>query len=129
VAKAVPAAQVTAVDWGNVLMVACENAARLGVADRYRVVAGSAFEVNWGDGYDLALITGFLHHFDRMDQGLQSFRSMRRMESTQWLLFSRSRQVCNCRPPARHQSGACIGVWVRGWLGDSLNCIFDATAP
>ena len=64
VAKAVPAAQVTAVDWGNVLTVACENAARLGVADRYRVVAGSAFEVNWGDGYHLALITGFLHHFD-----------------------------------------------------------------
>jgi cyclopropane fatty-acyl-phospholipid synthase-like methyltransferase len=64
VAKAVPAAQVTAVDWNNVLTVARENAARLGVADRYHVIAGSAFEVNWGDGYDLALVTGFLHHFD-----------------------------------------------------------------
>jgi ubiquinone/menaquinone biosynthesis C-methylase UbiE len=64
VAKAVRGAQVTAVDWDNVLTVAQENATRLGVANRYHLKPGSAFEVSWGDGYDLALVTGFLHHFD-----------------------------------------------------------------
>jgi ubiquinone/menaquinone biosynthesis C-methylase UbiE len=64
VAKAVPGAQVTAVDWSNVLAVAQENAQRLGVADRHHRKPGSAFEVDWGGGYDLALVTGFLHHFD-----------------------------------------------------------------
>jgi len=64
VAKAVPGAQVTAVDWSNVLTVAQENAQRLGVADRHHLKPGSAFQVNWGDGYNLALVTGFLHHFD-----------------------------------------------------------------
>ena len=63
-AKAIPGAQVSAVDWANVLTVAQENAARLGVAERYHLKPGSAFEVNWGNGYDLVLVTGFLHHFD-----------------------------------------------------------------
>lgn len=64
VAQAVPAAEVTAVDWGVVLNVARENAARHGVTSRYRTLSGSAFEVDWGDGYDLILLPNFLHHFD-----------------------------------------------------------------
>jgi SAM-dependent methyltransferase len=64
VAKAVPAAEVTAVDWGGVLAVAHENAAAAGVAERYRTRTGSAFDTDWGGGYDLVLLPNFLHHFD-----------------------------------------------------------------
>ena len=59
-----PQAEVTAVDWAAVLEVAKENAARAGVADRYRTIAGSAFEVDFGGPYDIVLLTNFLHHFD-----------------------------------------------------------------
>jgi len=59
-----PQAQITAVDWSAVLEVAKENAGKAGVADRVETLPGSAFEVNWGTGYDAALITNFLHHFD-----------------------------------------------------------------
>lgn len=64
VAKQNPQAEVWAVDWPNVLEVAKKNAAAAGVADRYHTIPGSAFEVSFGDGYDLALVTNFLHHFD-----------------------------------------------------------------
>jgi len=60
-----PDAQVTALDWRSVLAVAAENAAQAGVAARWRALPGSAFEVDWGTGYDLVLITHLLHHFDR----------------------------------------------------------------
>ncbi len=59
-----PAAQIVAVDWASVLEVAKENAAKMGVADRLRTIPGSAFEVDLGSGYDIALLTNFLHHFD-----------------------------------------------------------------
>ena len=36
----------------------------MGVGDRYHLIPGSAFDVDFGGGYDLALITNFLHHFD-----------------------------------------------------------------
>jgi ubiquinone/menaquinone biosynthesis C-methylase UbiE len=54
----------SALDWANVLAVAAENARAAGVADRFRTIAGSAFDVAWGDGYDVVLLTNFLHHFD-----------------------------------------------------------------
>jgi|SRR5215217_425907 len=57
-------AEVVAVDWPNVLEVAKENAARAGVGDRYSTLPGSAFDVDYGTGYDLVLLTNFLHHFD-----------------------------------------------------------------
>ena len=57
-------AEITAVDWRAVLEVAKENAAKAGVADRYSTIEGSAFEVEFGSGYDLVLLTNFLHHFD-----------------------------------------------------------------
>ena len=56
--------EVTAVDWKAVLEVAKENAQKAGVSDRYRTIEGSAFDVDFGSGYDVILLTNFLHHFD-----------------------------------------------------------------
>jgi SAM-dependent methyltransferase len=64
VAKQNPTAQIYASDWKSVLEVAETNAQGMGVADRYHLLPGSAFDVDFGGGYDLALITNFLHHFD-----------------------------------------------------------------
>jgi SAM-dependent methyltransferase len=63
-AKNNPQAEIHAVDWKAVLEVAKENAQQAGVADRYHTIEGSAFDVEFGSGYDLVLITNFLHHFD-----------------------------------------------------------------
>lgn len=63
-AKNNPQARVVALDWTNVLAVAMENAEAAGVADRYSTLEGSAFDVDYGTGYDLVLLTNFLHHFD-----------------------------------------------------------------
>ena len=57
-------AEVTALDWKPVLEVAKENAQKAGVAERYSTIEGSAFDVEFGSGYDLVLVTNFLHHFD-----------------------------------------------------------------
>jgi predicted nicotinamide N-methyase len=57
-------AEVTALDWKAVVEVAMENAEKFGVADRYKTIDGSAFDVDFGSGYDLILLTNFLHHFD-----------------------------------------------------------------
>lgn len=59
-----PLAEVTGQDWNNVLAVARENADQAGLVDRYRTLPGSAFEVNFGTGYDLVLEPNFAHHFD-----------------------------------------------------------------
>lgn len=58
-------AEIYAVDWSNVLQVAREHAAAFGVADRHHLIEGSAFDVDFGTGYDVVLLTNFLHHFDR----------------------------------------------------------------
>src|SRR5262249_53488643 len=63
-AKRNPKAEIVAVDWPNVLEVAKENAQAAGVADRYHTREGSAFDVDYGTGYDIVLLTNFLHHFD-----------------------------------------------------------------
>jgi ubiquinone/menaquinone biosynthesis C-methylase UbiE len=65
VARALPQAELVAVDWPHVLEIARGNAEKAGVGSRLRTVAGSAFEVDWGNGYDLVLLANFLHHFDR----------------------------------------------------------------
>ena len=57
-------AEIVALDWPKVLEVAKENAQKAGVADRYSTIEGSAFDVEFGSGYDLILLTNFLHHFD-----------------------------------------------------------------
>ena len=63
-ARQFPEAEVFALDWPAVLEVAKENALAAGVADRYRVIEGSAFDADFGSGYDVVLLTNFLHHFD-----------------------------------------------------------------
>lgn len=65
IAQKFPNAEVYAVDWANVLTVATENAAKAGVADRHHLIPGSAFDVDYGTGYDVVLLTNFLHHFDQ----------------------------------------------------------------
>jgi SAM-dependent methyltransferase len=65
IGKAVPGARIVALDWRPVLEVAQENARREGLDARYTTIPGSAFDVDWGDGYDLILIPNYLHHFDR----------------------------------------------------------------
>jgi SAM-dependent methyltransferase len=63
-AQRYPNVTVVAQDWGSVLEVAAENAQKFGVADRHSLLPGSAFDVDFGNGYDLVLVTNFLHHFD-----------------------------------------------------------------
>ncbi|HYJ87617.1 MAG TPA: class I SAM-dependent methyltransferase [Pyrinomonadaceae bacterium] len=57
-------AEVVALDWPKVLEVAKDNAQKAEVSDRYSTMEGSAFDVEFGSGYDLILLTNFLHHFD-----------------------------------------------------------------
>jgi 2-polyprenyl-3-methyl-5-hydroxy-6-metoxy-1,4-benzoquinol methylase len=64
VAKQNPGAHIYAADWKNVLEVGSKNAQAMGVGDRYHLLPGSAFETDFGGGYDLVLIPNFLHHFD-----------------------------------------------------------------
>jgi len=64
VAKALPNARVTAVDWADVLAVARAHAEAAGVDNRFRVLAGNALELDWERDFDLILLPNFLHHFD-----------------------------------------------------------------
>jgi precorrin-6B methylase 2 len=65
IALAARGARVIALDWAGVLEVARANAEKFGVAHRFQEMKGSAFDVDWGDGYDLILLPNFLHHFDQ----------------------------------------------------------------
>jgi SAM-dependent methyltransferase len=42
-----------------------KNAQKAGVQDRYDMLPGSAFDVDFGGPYDVVLLTNFLHHFDK----------------------------------------------------------------
>jgi SAM-dependent methyltransferase len=64
IAKSHPEAQIVSQDWPNVLAVARENAEAAGVADRQSLLPGSAFDVDFGTGHALVLLTNFMHHFD-----------------------------------------------------------------
>lgn len=59
-----PKARVIAQDWPNVLTVAAENARTAGIMDRFSTLPGSAFDVDFGTGHAVVLLTNFLHHFD-----------------------------------------------------------------
>ena len=65
IAKQNKQAQVTGLDWAPVLRVALRNAEKAGVKDRYNLLPGSAFDVEFGGPYDVVLLTNFLHHFDK----------------------------------------------------------------
>ncbi len=64
IAERNPQAEIVALDWPAVLDVASENAEKAGVADRHTRLEGNAFDLDFGDGYDIVLLTNFLHHFD-----------------------------------------------------------------
>jgi ubiquinone/menaquinone biosynthesis C-methylase UbiE len=64
IAKQNSKAEITALDWPNVLAVATGNAQKFGVADRHSLLPGDAFETEFGGPYDLILVTNFFHHFD-----------------------------------------------------------------
>ena len=66
-----PKAQITAMDWPNVLAVATGNAQKFGVADRHSLLPGDAFETEFGGPYDLVLVTNFFHHFGGVEQRLR----------------------------------------------------------
>jgi 2-polyprenyl-3-methyl-5-hydroxy-6-metoxy-1,4-benzoquinol methylase len=63
-AKANPAAEIYALDWKNVLAVAHEFAVKFGVQEQWHAIEGSAFDAELGSGYDVVLVTNFIHHFD-----------------------------------------------------------------
>jgi 2-polyprenyl-3-methyl-5-hydroxy-6-metoxy-1,4-benzoquinol methylase len=65
IGKSVPQAEIVALDWKPVLAVAKENAEKAEIGSRYRTIAGSAFEADFGLDYDLVLLPNFLHHFDK----------------------------------------------------------------
>ena len=64
IARQNPNATITALDWPGVLDIAAKNAHGAGISDRYHIRPGSAFELDFGSGYDVILLTNFLHHFD-----------------------------------------------------------------
>jgi ubiquinone/menaquinone biosynthesis C-methylase UbiE len=64
IASRAPQAVVVAQDWPKVLAVAAENAHSASLGERHQPLPGSAFEVEFGTGFDLVLLTNFLHHFD-----------------------------------------------------------------
>jgi len=65
VAKANPQAAIVALDWEPVLTVAKENATAADIQNRYTLLAGDAMSIPFGDGFDIVLLTNFLHHFDQ----------------------------------------------------------------
>lgn len=56
-----PQVRVTVVDWPAVIPVCQKVAARRGVGDRYRYVAGDLLEVDYGSGYNVATLGHILH--------------------------------------------------------------------
>ena len=64
IAQRNPRAEIVALDWPSVLTVATEHARAGGVQDRHRTLPGDAFKVEYPVGFDVALVTNFLHHFD-----------------------------------------------------------------
>ena len=65
IARRNPRAEIVAVDWTQVLAVAEENARAAEVQVRYHTLPGDVFKVDVGTGYDVVLVTNFLHHFDQ----------------------------------------------------------------
>jgi 2-polyprenyl-3-methyl-5-hydroxy-6-metoxy-1,4-benzoquinol methylase len=62
-----PRAHLVALDWEAVLAVTEENAKAAGLTGRFSKIAGDAFKVDLGSGYDVVLVPNFLHHFSIAD--------------------------------------------------------------
>jgi 2-polyprenyl-3-methyl-5-hydroxy-6-metoxy-1,4-benzoquinol methylase len=65
VARVNPGAQITALDLPTILEVTRETVSKMGLTDRFIFKPGSVFDVDLGSGYDLVLLTNFVHGFDR----------------------------------------------------------------
>lgn len=65
VAQANRQASIVALDWEPVLKVSMQNATTAGIRERYSLLAGDALLIPFGKGFDIVLLTNFLHHFDR----------------------------------------------------------------
>lgn len=61
IAHQMPGSSVTAVDWPNVLEVTKRFAAEHGMAERFSYIAGDMNTVEFGTGYDLAVLGHILH--------------------------------------------------------------------
>ena len=59
-----PQAEIVATDWPSVLAVASEHARARSGARPVSHAPGDAFKVEFPGGFDVALVTNFLHHFD-----------------------------------------------------------------
>jgi ubiquinone/menaquinone biosynthesis C-methylase UbiE len=70
-----PQTQVFAVEWPQVLEVARSNAEARGVSGRFHAIPGDALTVEFGSGYDLALITNFLPDLGSTESLLKRVRS------------------------------------------------------
>ena len=57
-------AEIHALDWKAVLAVARKHAGQFGVGERWQAIEGDAFHADYGTGYDVTLVTNFIHHFD-----------------------------------------------------------------
>jgi ubiquinone/menaquinone biosynthesis C-methylase UbiE len=64
-ARRAPQVEIVAQDWANVLKIAEAHAQASGVGDRYTLLPGDAFTIEFGEGYDVVLLTNLLHHFDQ----------------------------------------------------------------
>jgi O-methyltransferase len=70
IAQRNPLAQIVAADWPSVLAVASEHARSVQVEDRYSTLAGDAFKVDFPNGFDVALVTNFLHQGQSCSQSV-----------------------------------------------------------
>lgn len=61
VARLAPECEIVALDFPSVLEVTAKNARAAGVP--ITLLPGSAFEVDFGTGYDAVIVTNFFHHF------------------------------------------------------------------
>jgi hypothetical protein len=59
-----PQATITALDWPNVLTVAQTHAQERGLSDQFKTLSGNAFETEFGEGFNIAILANILHHFD-----------------------------------------------------------------
>jgi predicted O-methyltransferase YrrM len=60
-ARRLPDAEVTAIDWPSVLEIARENAQAAGLGERWHALPGNALETEFGGPYDVVLVARFLH--------------------------------------------------------------------
>jgi hypothetical protein len=99
VAKRSPRAQVFAVEWPQVLEVALSNAKANGVSGRFHPIPGDALSVEFGTGYDLALITNFLPDLGSTEGLLKRIRSAL-VETGRVALFELMLNENRVSPPA-----------------------------